>query len=201
MNDDDVTQWVGGMAQGDEQAAQRIWERYYAQLLPMARRKLGGRRRIVDEEDAVLSAFHSFCRGLDAGRFPRLNDRHDLWKVLLSLTARKAALYNRRENAEKRGGGKVRGASVFSANGSAEHLGEIGAVLGTEPTPEFAALVSDECGQLLDELDDESQRQIAILKLEGYTNQEISERLDMGLRTVERKLTLIRGKWAKQADL
>ena len=200
MRDDDVTQWVGGMAQGDEQAAQKVWQRYYAQLLPMARRKLGSRRSIVDEEDAVLSAFHSFCRGLDAGRFPRLKDRHDLWKVLLTLTARKAALYLRREHAEKRGGGKVRGASVLLANESAPDFGEIGAVLGTEPTPEVAALVSDECGQLLDELDDESQRQIALLKLEGYTNQEISERLDMGLRTVERKLTLIRGRWMKQVE-
>ena len=33
MSDDDVTQWVSELAEGDELAAQKIWNRYYEQLV------------------------------------------------------------------------------------------------------------------------------------------------------------------------
>lgn len=196
---DNVTDWIHQLTQGDELAAQRIWERYYGQLLSLARRKLSrSRRRTADEEDVVLSAFNSFCEGVAAGRFPRLDDRHDLWKVLLTLTARKAAGQMRRERARKRGGGAVRGESVFRmGRGSKQNLG-INQVLGAEPTPAFAALVTDECEQLMASLDDESLRAIALLKLEGYTNEEMAQELGCGLRTVERKLARIRDKWARE---
>ena len=36
--------------------------------------------RLADEEDVALSAFDSFCRGAEQGRFPRLDDRDDLWQ-------------------------------------------------------------------------------------------------------------------------
>ena len=47
-------------------------------------------------------------------------------------------------------------------------------VLGTEPTPEFAALVADECRRLLDRLGDPQLQSIALWKMEGYTNAEIA---------------------------
>ena len=58
----------------------------------MRRERLrSGPRGAADEEDVVLSAFDSFCRGAAQGRFPRLDDRNNLWSVLVTLTARKAA--------------------------------------------------------------------------------------------------------------
>jgi len=196
MNDD-VTVWIKELAQGDELAVQKIWERYYKQLLSLARRRLGSNRRVADEEDAALSAFNSFCQGLAAGRFPRLDDRHDLWQILLTLTARKTTKYLRREHAAKRGGGDVRGESVLAKRASEDDTGEIGAALGTEPTPELAAEVADQCDFLLAQLEDDSQRQIALLKLEGYTDLEICDRVGCGLRTVQRKLARIRDTWAQ----
>jgi DNA-directed RNA polymerase specialized sigma24 family protein len=59
-------------------------------------------------------------------------------------------------------------------------------------------MVAEDCQRLLDSLGDETLRQIAQLKLEGYTNEEISEQLDCVPRTVERKLERIREKWAKE---
>jgi DNA-directed RNA polymerase specialized sigma24 family protein len=38
-------------------------------------------------------------------------------------------------------------------------------------------------------------RQVALMKLEGYTNREIAEALRCGKRGVERKLDLIRKRW------
>ena len=68
--------------------------------------------------------------------------------------------------------------------------------VGNEPTPEFAAQVAEEYERLLNFLDDD-QRAIAVAKLEGLTNPEIAARLDRSLRTVERKLQLIRGIWER----
>ena len=196
MNDDEVTRWLGQLAEGDEAAAQRIWDRYYGKLVHLARRKLGDvNRRMADEEDVVLSAFHSFCRGVAAGRFPRLDDRHDLWKLLVTVTARKAVAQMRRTYRQKRGGGAVRGESFFECGDSSNRNAGIGDVLGEEPTPELAALLSEQCEQLLDRLEDESLRKIALAKLEGYNNEEIAVQLGCAPRTIERRLAQIRQRW------
>jgi hypothetical protein len=69
-------------------------------------------------------------------------------------------------------------------------------VLGSEPTPEFSAAVSENCNQLLDAFSDPSLREIAILKLEGCSYDELARRFDCVPRTIERKLNLIRVKWS-----
>ena len=199
--DDEVTRWLAGLAQGDPCAVERIWQRYYEQLVRLARKKLGdASRRAADEEDVALSAFHSFYRGATAGRFPRLDDRHDLWRLLVTITTRKAVAQMRRAYRQKRGGGRVRGESVFVRRGDSSQGPGIAEVLGPEPTPEVAALVAEQCGQLLERLNDETLRQIALYKLEGYTNEEIARLLDCAPRTVERKLARIRDCWATEDE-
>jgi DNA-directed RNA polymerase specialized sigma24 family protein len=70
--------------------------------------------------------------------------------------------------------------------------------MGEEPTPEFAAQVAEEYQRLLDLLGEDSLRQVAILKMEGCTNDEVAERLDCSRRTVARKLETIRIIWSKE---
>jgi DNA-directed RNA polymerase specialized sigma24 family protein len=201
MNDDQVSQWIGQLAQGDEQAAQQIWNRYYSQLLDLARKKLGeSPRRVADEEDVVLSAFNSFCQSAAAGRFPQLSDRHDLWKLLVTFTARKAVAHLRREHAEKRGAGVVRGESVPLKGDSSDGEWGLGDILGKEPTPQFAASMAEQCRRLLDCLKEEPLRRVALLKLEGYTNEEIAGQLACSRTTVGRKLTRIRRLWSKMTE-
>lgn len=65
-------------------------------------------------------------------------------------------------------------------------------VAGREPSPEFAAMMAEQYVELLDRLGDETLRRVATMKLDGYTNEEIAEQLHCGLRTVERKLGVIR---------
>ena len=69
--------------------------------------------------------------------------------------------------------------------------------LAREPSPEFAAECADQFRCLLDQLRHEDLRQIALLKMEGYTNQEIAARLDRGVATIERKLRTIRDIWSQ----
>ncbi len=202
MMDEDVTLWLGQLARGDETAARRIWEHYYERLVRLARKKLGNhKRRVADEEDVVLSAFNSFCQGAAAGRFPRLDDHHDLWKLLVTITARKAIAEIRREHCQKRGGGAVMGESAFIRQGASGRNAGINEVLGEAPTPELAALLTEQCECLLDRLGDESLRTIALYKLEGYTNEEIAVELDCAERTIERKLARIRAKWDRAEPL
>src|SRR5215468_5927517 len=98
-----VTHWLDGLRTGESVAARKLWENYFQRLVELARKKLRALpRAAADEEDVALSAFDSFCRGAEHGRFPRLEDRHDLWQVLLMLTQRKAADLIQHEAREKR---------------------------------------------------------------------------------------------------
>src|SRR5207237_8589108 len=98
-----VTRWVGQLQAGDQEAAQHLWERYFRRLVGLARRKLrDAPRRAADEEDVALSAFDSFCRGAQRGRFPQLLDRDNLWRLLVVITARKASCHLRAERRLKR---------------------------------------------------------------------------------------------------
>jgi DNA-directed RNA polymerase specialized sigma24 family protein len=190
-----VTHWVGGLKAGDPEATRQLWERYFADLVRLARARLrGAPRAAADEEDAALSAFDSLCRGAELGRFPRLDDRQDLWRVLVTITARKAADLVQLERRLKRGGGHVRSEADLAA--AAIEAGGLEQAPGKDPGPELAVMMAEECRRLFELLPDESLRQVAALKLEGHTDREVAERLDCGLSTIERRLRTIRSVWA-----
>lgn len=182
-----ITRWIDQLQAGDLAAAQPLWERYFHLLVELAHRKLGAKPRGADEEDVALSAFDSFCRGLQGGRFPDLGDRDNLWKLLVVLTARKACHLLRDEHRLKRGGGQSAGTPR-----------ELEQLLSPEPSPEFAAELAENCQRLLGLLGDAELRAVALRKMEGYTTEEIAGQLNCAPRTVERKLRLIRGLWEKE---
>jgi len=202
-----VTRWIAGLKQGDEAAAQRLWERYFDRLLAVARRKLAGRPlRVADEEDVAASVFETLFRRSAEGRFPDLNDRLELWGLLIRIAERKAWNLLAEEGAQKRGGGRVVNESALQPVSGESDGGffDQGARLGAlpEPTPELALIIAEEEERLLKRLDAESDsatlRRIAQRKLEGFTHEEIAAELDCGLRTVERKLRLIRALWERE---
>jgi RNA polymerase sigma factor (sigma-70 family) len=189
---DSVTTWIGRLRDGDHDAAQRLWERYFGKLVTFARGKLQGvSRRAADEEDVAISAFHSFCQA--AQRFPRLNNRDDLWQVLVMLTARKAHAERREQQTLKRGGtADTEGQRTVGVAGV-----ELDEIIGEEQTPEFAASVAEQFEVMLAKLPEAELRQVARLRLEEYTSEEIADRLGITERTVRRKLVLIRSYWEK----
>jgi DNA-directed RNA polymerase specialized sigma24 family protein len=195
-----VTSWLGDLKAGDLDAAQKLWERYFSSLVRLAHGRLRTASRVArDEEDAALSAFDSFCTAAALGRFPRLDDRNDLWRILVTLTSRKAVNQFKRERWQKRDASRV----VSEAElGGAEDGGRefLDRLAGPEPSPEFAALVADEWRHRLESLRDDSLRRVALMRLEGFTNDEIAERLGCGRRTVSRKLELIRRRWLDEVE-
>jgi RNA polymerase sigma factor (sigma-70 family) len=193
-----ISEWIIGAKEGRSQAIDALWGRYFDRLVRLARQRLATRpRRVADEEDLALSAFASFCRAAEEGKFPDLCDRDGLWRVLIKITAQKAIDQTRHEGRAKRGGGRVCGESalVFGDPGDTRH--GLAQVVGDSPTPEFAVSMAEECARLLSSLDDDL-REVALAKMEEYTNQEIAERLDCSVSTVERSLRLIRRIWQRE---
>jgi DNA-directed RNA polymerase specialized sigma24 family protein len=196
--EESVTHWLAGLKNGESICARRLYGDVYDQLVGIAKRRLSGKTpRWADEEDVALSAFHSFCKGAAAGKFPRLENRDDLWKLLVKITSRKAKDYLRTANRLKRGGGEVRGESVFMTPGDGGGQLGLDQAAGDAETPEMVSIVAEECRRMLDVLGDDTLKQIAVWKVEGHTDAEIAAMLGCVVRTVERKMERIREKWAK----
>jgi RNA polymerase sigma factor (sigma-70 family) len=182
----DVTRWIRRLQAGEREVIQGLWERYYRAVIALARRRLGDLpRRAADEEDVALSAFDSFCRAAEQGRFPQLEDRGDLWQILLLLTARKAADLVEHEGRGKRDWRRVEGRDEDAGQQLLE-------MVGREPDPAFAAQVAEECRRLLTKLGDEQLRLLVLRKMEGYTNEEVAAQFNCAPATIERRLRLIR---------
>jgi DNA-directed RNA polymerase specialized sigma24 family protein len=196
ISDSSVRKWIGRLQDGDDLAAQRLWEVFFDRLVHLAQQRLQVKhRKVIDAEDVALSAFNSFCLGVEKQRYPKLNDQHDLWRLLVSITVHKVLHVVRDGNRLKRGG-QFR--ELTGLDQSSDAIAAINQVVGREPSPEFAAEVAEEYSRLNDALDSEELVQLALLKLEGYTNEEIAEKWNRSVRTVERKLNLIRKIWLSE---
>jgi len=193
---DSITEWLGQLKAGEGEAAQKLWDRYSEALLRIAKQRLGDSPRgVADEEDVALSVFDSIFRGAAEGRFAQISTRDELWWLLLSITKRKAVDHIRREAAQKRhsNGSQteherrngVRGPAPFSLDD----------LVSSGPEPDFLIALEEQYARLLDMLRNDKLRKIVVLRIEGYTVAEIAQKMKIGLRAVERKLQLIRGKW------
>jgi DNA-directed RNA polymerase specialized sigma24 family protein len=95
-------------------------------------------------------------------------------------------------------------ASALAAGPDGDEGGLFGDIIGEGPSPAMVAQTAEECRRLLAALGSEELRQVALWKLEGYTNEEIAPRMNGGegrsLATVERKLKEIRLRWEKEVN-
>jgi RNA polymerase sigma factor (sigma-70 family) len=195
-----ITFWLGQLKQGDPDAVQELWEGYFRRLVGLARNHLEGLpRALADEEDVALSAFHSFCRRAEEGRFPKLEDRDDLWKLLMVITCRKALQLRAHEGRDKRDWRRV--VSLHGSGQQQESKEPVrNRLISQEPDPALAAEMAEQCSYLLQKLASAEQRTVALRKLEGYSNREIAESMGVVESTVERKLQAIRCCWSEEAD-
>jgi DNA-directed RNA polymerase specialized sigma24 family protein len=188
-----VTHWLHEFAAGDRGAVEKLWQRYYPQLVRLARSRLKMPALRNDAEDVALSAFDTFCRNAEEGRFPQLLGRDGLWQLLVLITARKATDLVRHRLRQKRGGGRV--VSLGASPDARAEGTRLLDLIGREPDPQFAVLAAEECRRLLDALGEPVLRSVAVWKMEGSSNAEIAVRLELSVPTVERKLRLIRKVW------
>jgi DNA-directed RNA polymerase specialized sigma24 family protein len=185
-----ITRFFGQLRAGRPAAAAALWDRFFPRLMGLARKTLSGRpQRAADADDAVQSAFASFCLRVQAGEY-EVGNRNDLWNLLGVITANKARMQIRREIAAKRGGGQVLGEdALVRRDGSPLPLDEAGEL----PPADFDLHGEELLANLESEL-----REFAILRLVGYRNREIAEMYGCTERRVERKLNLIRQRWESE---
>ncbi|MBS0262363.1 MAG: hypothetical protein JSS02_10470 [Planctomycetes bacterium] len=189
-----VTHWLNGLKAGEPEAATQIWNRYVEQLIREAERQLQRLpRRVVGGEDIAQEAFAAFFRGVELRRFSQLEDRHDLWQILVMLADRRAKDFIRRHLGQVRGQGQVRGDSVLQTG--PEHPGSATAGFDTLAAPPIGPESAESLIRLIDhcfpELNDDGLRRIALDRAANYTVAEIAQRHSISQRSAERKLELI----------
>ena len=104
-----ITHWIREVREGDSRAAAALWDRYFPQLVRLAKKKLQGvPGQMADEEDVALSAMNRFYQAAEEGRYPELADRDGLWRLLFQITVHRAIDLRRSENRQRRGGDRGR---------------------------------------------------------------------------------------------
>jgi DNA-directed RNA polymerase specialized sigma24 family protein len=180
-----ITRFIGAMRSGDDEAARRVWNRYSPRLAALARERLPvWLQCVVDGEDVANAAMCSVIMGLRGGRFPALHDRDGLWALLACITVRKAI--NEVEKASRQKRRSRRASEALDEN-----------IVAPDLAPDLVLKAAEQFEQLIDRLRDKEGLlgTIALWKFEGYTSDEIANRLGCSSRRVARKLDLIRMIW------
>jgi RNA polymerase sigma factor (sigma-70 family) len=175
-----ITRLIRAVQEGSRSAVRPLLAAYFDRLVQLASKRLGNLPGLGGyDEDLALRSFHSVYERLrDPAQPLDLAGRDDLWRLLATRTISRAIDLIRRHHPGEVPGGQ-----------------DLTQLLTREPTPEEAAEMADECRRLLETLPDPELRQIALWKVEGYTNEEIAARLDCVPRTIERKVSRIRLLW------
>ncbi|QDV45962.1 ECF sigma factor [Stieleria neptunia] len=191
-----VTKYIGRLKEGESFAEHELWFRYTKRLVGLARDRLGvDQPGFTEPEDVASLAYYDLLKGIQDERFQRLDDRGDLWQVLAMLTVRRSIDEKRRRTAIKRGPEAKAGPDEMvdeAANNADSPVDRVGDL---QPTPEQAMIFKEEFRRRLDQLDDVRLKEIALARMAGSRNEEIASRLGCSLRSVERKLALIRRRW------
>jgi DNA-directed RNA polymerase specialized sigma24 family protein len=191
-----VTQLLGKLRSADrkvrEEAAAALWNEYCAVLLDLACDHLSRRlQRRVGADDVVQQTFKSFFLRHQRGQYS-LSDRTDLLRLLMGMTLNKARTAAAREGRQRR---DFRRDEVPAGPDKPDDwfLKQLEAGL---PTPEEALALAEEAEQRLAQLPPDL-REVALYKLQGFSNKEIAAMpsVNCAVRTVERKLRLIREAW------
>lgn len=192
-----ITRAIVDLGGHDDQAAEKIWRRFFEQLCEYTEKRIGQRhRRHFDEQDVANSAFFVLFDGIKKGRFSQLNSRDELWQLLTLIASRKACNARKHFDRQKRGGGKVVGGGALSEVARDQLVGFMNSQVQANNYDQLEQTSED----LIRLLPDDSLRRVALLRLAGQSNVEIAAELGCVTRTVERKLHLIRLIWSRQVD-
>jgi DNA-directed RNA polymerase specialized sigma24 family protein len=198
---DSVSEWIPQLRRGDSDALEALWSRYQAELVEEAQKRLRKLPKgVADGEDIAESVLISVCRAAYAGRLQHLRDRDDLWWLLLCITHEKVVRIVRRELSQKRGSGRVRPEASVASNSRFGRRFSLDQLISSAPSPDFVATLNDQSRHLMHSLPDDRMRRIAVCRIEGYTVPEIADEMEITPRSVERKLQLIRKKWARELE-
>lgn len=193
-----VSVWIAGLQSGNLAAFESLWRRYAEALATEVERRLPAGPGTYDGDDVAQSVFTAIWAAAESGRLQDFRSRDELWWFLTAVAKRKSIDRLRRESALKRGGGRVQNESALARADGAGYRLEL--LVDETPGPQQLADLQDEYAELMAGLGDPLLQGIAHARLVGYDVSEIARRVGVSRRTVERKLRVIRGRWASYLD-
>lgn len=185
MSSPSITRWLGELHAGSDQAAQLLWNHLHEGLLALSQKRLAQQFTAgFDEEDVALSAFNALCDAVRTGKY-NLGDRNELWRMVAVIVINKAYNRVRDEKRLRRGGGRKRAPSRV-----------LDSLISPKPDAGTALIMREECQRMLAKLESPDLEMVALLKVEGYTDEQVADRLGCSRRTVQRRLNIIRRLWS-----
>jgi len=186
-----ISQWIAAWRGGDQRAAGELWRRYYSRAVEIARKRVRG-APFVDEEDVAARALHSLLQRTARGNFADACSRDDFWRLLMTITRRKAVDHYRHSRRQKRGGTLMPIDEQWAAD--ADAAASIDRREMTLAQARYREILEELLGSV-----DEDLRAVIEGKMAGYTNVEIAANTSCSVPTVERRLRLIRQLWMQEA--
>jgi RNA polymerase sigma factor (sigma-70 family) len=185
-----ISDWLKLLQDDEADAVQAIWLQFFDRLVALADQQIRSMSTmIVDGEDVALSVFQSVWRGAREGRFRDVKSLDELWWMLTAMAKRKCVDHYRRETASKRGGAR---ASISLDSEQAKAFLEL---VSPEPDPAYLVAMDDSFSHFISLLHEPKQREIAVLRVQGHTIEEIGQVLGISIATVNRKLRIARQIW------
>jgi RNA polymerase sigma-70 factor (ECF subfamily) len=183
-NPDQPRDLVAQLRDGDPRAVE-AFQGYADRLARLAEqhlsRKVAGR---LDGEDVVQSVFRTFFRRCSQGEF-QIDTSAQIWRLLVTLTLRKARAQARRHLAGKR-----------DAAAEVHEGGELAEAASQEPGPAEAAELVDQIEGLLRGLPD-LYSEVLQRRLQGQAVADIAAALAVSRQTVYRALELLQRRAAR----
>ena len=185
MSTPSLTHWINELQAGSDQAARILWQHLHKGLLELAQKQLAETTPTgFDEEDVVLSAFNALCDAIRQGRYD-IGDRNELWRMATVIVVNRAYNRLRDEKRLRRGGGRKRKPSSV-----------LESLVCPKPDATTVLMMQEECQHMLAKLKTPDLEMVALLKVEGHTDEQVAEKLGCSRRTVQRRLSIIRKLWA-----
>lgn len=166
---------------GDEEAFRQLFEQYVKSLTKIATKHLSPRVSTrVDGEDVVQEVLWSFYRRSARGDF-RIDESLDIWRLLVTITVRKARMQGRFHSAGPRDVALETGAAADDWLSSALREG---------PSPEEGVILVDQVEWLL-EGQPELHADVVALLFDGHSKTDIARKLGISRQTVHRVIGLL----------
>lgn len=173
---------VARIRTGDDAAAAELYARYARRVLGLAKQQMSAQVRFLAEpEDIVQSAFRSLFRGISSGSYDA-PEGESLWKLVAVIAVHKV----------RRKASRNKSVATASLDSSREGRPDGEPVSAASPAALEAGLrEAIECLRPV-------ERDVVLLRVQGFLVEEISEQLQRSRRTIERALHSAREKLADQ---
>jgi RNA polymerase sigma-70 factor, ECF subfamily len=170
---------------GDESAASEVYNRYSKRVFGLVHQQMADRLRAqVQPEDIVQSVFKSVFRGINTGNYDA-PPGGTLWQLMAIVAVHKVRRNARLRSAQRRDARRTQSLNAMENFDTADDC----------TSDEFEAAIREAIENLK-----ESEQDVVLLRVQGYSVEEIASKLERSRRSIERTLHNIRKKMLSSID-